>query len=706
MNSSIHEHYDDSMLIAYLSGTLDADSQAAVSRHLDECKGCTDRFVRICERDDDVQATSSSASSEGSAFRSRHRKNRILGISAQHDFTAPEAPRDAIYGYEILEEVHRGGQGSVYRALQKSTHRVVAIKLGIGGAFALASSRVRFEREIALISRLSHPNIVAIFDSGETEGRSYFVMDYVEGIALDDYALLNETPMDCIVKLLVKVSGAIHYAHQRGVIHRDLKPSNILVDVNGEPHIVDFGLGKSIGDGGYSGEPGRAVSIAGQIVGTLPYLSPEQAAGRLSDVGVRSDVYALGVILYQVIARQFPYIVVGHPDDVRAAIIARPPTPLRSALSQVDRYLPVGHRSLLVDLEAILFRALEKDPERRYQSAAALADDLTRCLAGEPVEARRYDRFYLLRKTLRAYRTQLLVATAALLLLLSSSIAVLVAWKRADALAQIYHRGLEIGSFMRAAATDRDRSRQQEALALLEKAIELSENALWSDSNTLELAFWAHFDLSSSYSAEQRLDAARRHLEACERLARRLVQQTPSDVNTQRMLGQASILRTRIEMGDGRWPVALESADDSESMLRRFSAVHPENEQLQLDLAYAIGLKGSCLRKLGLFELAQRSDCERYELLTSLASRFVGNSDFELEVATAEYRLAASYVSLRRFEGYTFADELLGSARQKLRKLAESGEAYRRAREVDNLSNSVEYLQSLVARLRASIGSD
>ncbi|MCA9056842.1 MAG: serine/threonine protein kinase, partial [Planctomycetaceae bacterium] len=203
-----------------------------------------------------------------------------------------------VEGYEIQNEIHRGGQGAVYRAVQASTKRVVALKFMHSGAEAKESIKKRFEREVELAGSLRHPGIVRVFDSGLTSGQYYYVMDYIDGLCLDDYVLAEKLPIRDIAALFIPICEAVNYAHQRGVIHRDLKPSNVLVDREGHCHIVDFGLAK-LGNDDTSDT--QKLSLTGQVMGTLHYMSPEQARGESDAVDTRSDVYSLGVMLYELL---------------------------------------------------------------------------------------------------------------------------------------------------------------------------------------------------------------------------------------------------------------------------------------------------------------------------------------------------------------------------------------------------------------------
>ncbi|GIK17902.1 MAG: serine/threonine protein kinase [Leptolyngbya sp. PLA2] len=329
-------------------------------------------------------------------------------------------PRDAFPGYEILHEIHRGGQGVVYLAIQHATKRKVAVKVLHAGPFIGAAGRNRFEREVQVLGQLSHPNIVGIHDSGTTaDGSVFYVMDYVAGDSLEAHLFKRERrPIVETLAMFIKICDAVNAAHLRGIIHRDLKPANVRVRSDGEPVVVDFGLAKTPMGAG-AAEP-AVMTVTGQFIGSLPWASPEQATGAAGAVDVRSDVYSLGVMLYQLLVGRFPYDVAGNMRDVLDNIQRAEPTPPRSLRPELD-----------ADLEAIVLKCLEKDREARYQSAGDLARDLKRYLAGEPIEARRHDGWYLLRKLARRYKGTATVAAAFVLLVLTFAVVMSVLYRRA-----------------------------------------------------------------------------------------------------------------------------------------------------------------------------------------------------------------------------------------------------------------------------------
>jgi tetratricopeptide (TPR) repeat protein len=333
-------------------------------------------------------------------------------------------PSDAFPNYEILREVHRGGQGVVYQAIQKTTRRKVAIKVLHGGPFTGSTGRSRFEREVQVLGQLSHPNIVRIHDSGATpDGSFFYVMDYISGRPLDEHLADRRPTIDDTLTLFAKICDAVNAAHLKGVIHRDLKPSNIRMDANGEPIVVDFGLAKiavpDVIEGEGADKTPHLMTLTGQFIGSLPWASPEQAEGLPGNIDVRTDVYSLGVILYQMLTGQFPYKVIGNMRDVLDNILRAEPAKPSTIRRQVDD-----------EVETIVLKCLSKDRERRYQSAGELGRDIRHYLQGEPIEAKRDSTAYMLAKALRRYRGVAVAAAAVLVMLVVFSVAMTLMYGR------------------------------------------------------------------------------------------------------------------------------------------------------------------------------------------------------------------------------------------------------------------------------------
>jgi serine/threonine protein kinase len=287
----------------------------------------------------------------------------------------------SIDGYEIIDQLGEGGMGTVWRATQLSTKRHVALKLLGNRYFTSKSAQARFEREVSLSAKLTHPNIARIYDSGLHEGIYYYVMELLEGQHLDKYILEEDLDQREVLDLIVKVSMAVEHAHSESIVHRDLKPSNIIVTPDGEPHVLDFGLAKTLEKD--SGD--ITLSIEGQITGTLSYMSPEQAKGDTEAVGEQSDIYSLGVIIYKMLIGTLPHDMEGSRLDVLKRIAEEEIIRPRSVNRKVKR-----------DLEAILLKALALDPQERYATAGGLAMDIKNYLSGANIKARGISPLYLL----------------------------------------------------------------------------------------------------------------------------------------------------------------------------------------------------------------------------------------------------------------------------------------------------------------------
>ena len=332
------------------------------------CPGC-DTFYRFEEAD------------RGTKFACR-RCGTIVPIPTPE----PEEPRtgsapklpvrkdgdaDAHFGrYAIQEELGRGGMGIVYKALHRDLNTVFALKILRETEVSSAEVLDRFKREGQAEARLRHPNIVSIHDAGQEAGVHYLAMDYIEGDPLTTHMARGFKVRDMIARL-EKVVRAVHHAHEQGIIHRDLKPANIMIDLAGEPHVMDFGLAKFMDD------PKRIMLTKdGSFLGTPYYMAPEQIRGEARVVGPCSDIYSLGVILYEVLCGRTPHVAANSVEIFHKILTEEPPPPR------------IFNARIHPDLQTICLKAIDKTPSLRYATAGEFADDLRRYLEGEPITAR------------------------------------------------------------------------------------------------------------------------------------------------------------------------------------------------------------------------------------------------------------------------------------------------------------------------------
>ena len=312
-----------------------------------------------CDSADDTQPPATIDTSQGST----------------PSISAAGMPRDESFGdYEILEEIARGGMGVVYKARQKKANRIVALKMILTGQLAGDEEVKRFYAEAEAAANLDHPGIVPIYDVGELNGLHFFSMGFVEGESLKERVSDGPLPQRDAAETVKTIAEAIAYAHGKGVIHRDLKPANVLLEAGHRPRITDFGLAKQL-------ETDSDLTATGQVLGTPSYMPPEQAAGRTNEIGPAADIYALGAILYELLTGRPPFQAASALDILMLVREKEPATPrqLNTALDQ--------------DLDTICLKCLEKSASRRYQSATALVDELSRYLSGEPILARPIGKF-------------------------------------------------------------------------------------------------------------------------------------------------------------------------------------------------------------------------------------------------------------------------------------------------------------------------
>ena len=624
--------------------------------------------------------------------------------------------RENLQEYEVITCIYRGGQGAVYRAIDRETGEQVAVKILLDGPLASPRSRHRFAQEIEMIAHIDHPNIVKLRDSGSVRGRHFLVMDYIEGYPLPDFVLLNNLSLRQRIELMIKVCRAVSFAHQHGIIHRDLKPGNILVDAGGEPHILDFGLAKIIADQRSNGQD--SITQTGQVVGTLPFVAPERISGSPIDVDVRADIYALGVMLFHLVTGSHPFPVNETTDVIRHHIIFAEPRTLRQTLARDDLEDAIRIGEVSDDLEAIVAMSLEKDVRLRYQSADALSQDLTRLLEGDAVHAKSDRQFYILVKALKRYRAHAVVALCAVFFLIASLVVVTLAWRSAERSAQIAQAGMEMGAFLKLGVDRGNQDNVQRAIELTRRAIEIGTP--FREDTTVRCAlFDAHCRIAKLYFEEDDVKSALPHVTKAITLAQELKQTNPRQimravaVGTESeaseyidsKLGFSMRLRSQLAMRAEQYSDAVKSARQAVLIFRKLSNTTNDSRGYRTELANTLGLLGKAYRHDLQPDMAWKYYEESYRIKAEITRSSPDDINHALSYAISVNKLCVWHIDRKTDESNMRALMYLEEAESVLARVLESDQAEMNARTIRRLREALDANREILDNRSVGIDS-
>jgi tetratricopeptide (TPR) repeat protein/tRNA A-37 threonylcarbamoyl transferase component Bud32 len=602
-------------------------------------------------------------------------------------------PPGTIDGYELEAEIARGGMGVVYRARQCGLNRTVALKMLRSSALAAPGQLRRFQAEAEAVAALDHRGIVPVYEVGDHGGQPFLAMKYMEGGSLAGGLDRYREDQRESARLLAEVAEAVDHAHRHGVLHRDLKPANILLDAEGRPHVSDFGLAKRLSPAGQQ-NGAAGLTQTGDLLGTPSYMAPEQARGDQRAVTVATDVYGLGAILYELLTGKPPFVGDGILDTLNR-IRDQAPVPPRQLRPGVDR-----------DLETICLKALEKEPAERYPSVQALADDLHRFLAGEPVHARPVG---LLRRGWRWCRRRR--ALAGLLLALGLALAagfvgVTWQWRRAERHARQEEQNYDLAEAERQRAeANLDKAAEsfrQAHEAVDEFCVRLSDKKLSvvSGSHTLRrdllqagLRYYEQFvaregddprlraELAGVYRRLGALNASigkrDEALAALQRSRKILEEELPATPRQQGDLGRTNLQIALLQVSNGQLTAALTSLGVAEKELKYASESSPDDVKDAADFASVLLDKAMLCSRLGRLDESRACYKRQIDLLSQLSPRFNNRPDLKADLAAGYVNLGGFLVSLGQHEEAAGAFEKASALLEPLARSASANDRYR-----------------------------
>lgn len=625
-----------------------SDTREALSNDDRRIENCSRSLVAIGTANDFTAGTDSD---ESMPPLPRPLPDAVTEMAARL-LVAPESAgttgQPVVAGYEILAPLGRGGMGVVYRARHTQSVRIVALKLIVGGAHARSRDLARFRSEAEAVSQLEHANIVRLFEAGQHEGWSYFALEFVPGGSLGRQLAGRPQPANVSAETVQAVAQAMAYAHQHGIVHRDLKPTNILLTTDGIPKVADFGLAKRI-----DLEPGNLPSVGctqtGEVLGTPNYMAPEQTLGRPDKIGAATDIYALGAVLYECLT--------GRPPFQGATLL--------DTLLQVRNDDPVPPRRFVPtvprDLETVCLKCLEKEPSKRYASAAALAEDLHRFLAGNPVQARRPSAWELMVRWAR--RRKATAAVLGIIAIATLAVITLGVWHQV----KLGYYNAELRAERDAADQLRQQAQAKEMEAQQQK--EETEAHFRSALSAVNQMLVRVSEDDDRLALEPRMELVRRNLlEDALRFYQGFLKQRPNDPEVRR---ETAI--TFFRVGDIRKRLGQQNSSEEAyraaiELFDRLASELPQRPIHRHDLAGCYTNLGSLLANTPRLDDAERAfSCAR-EIQQKLVDEFPTSREYRSALAGTDHNLATFLAFTRRLPD---AEQALNRALEQRQRLVQ-----------------------------------